>query len=131
MIEEALANSFWVVPLILALVQAVKITGFPNKYSPLVSLGIGVGLAFIVGESNTLSQTILSGVVYGLSASGLYSGVQATQKVALVKSGEVPLNQNNITDLTPQEIQEIKQKQMEKQQATQQQPQPQQPINRP
>lgn len=68
------------VPIIIAIVQAVKTTGYvPSKFAPLVSIIIGIGVSFIANhENNDLSQNLMHGVVYGLMASGLYSGVKTT-----------------------------------------------------
>jgi hypothetical protein len=68
-----------VVPIIIALVQAVKMLNIANKWMPLVSIGIGVLISFIANHAVAdLTHTILTGVMYGLSASGLYSGVKTT-----------------------------------------------------
>lgn len=68
-----------VVPIILAIIQALKMVGLPNKYAPIASIALGVIVGFIFRhETADLSQTILAGVTYGLSASGLYSGVKTT-----------------------------------------------------
>jgi hypothetical protein len=69
-----------VVPLILAIVQAIKLTGkVPNQYSPIVSIGVGIILAFLAhGTMTAVGSTVLSGVMYGLMASGLYSGIKTT-----------------------------------------------------
>lgn len=85
-IEGALTSAVAIVPIIVALVQVAKMVGLPSKYSPIVSLGAGVLISFLFGhETGDMSQTILSGVVYGLSASGLYSGIKTT---AHAKNGE-------------------------------------------
>lgn len=119
--SSALENSFWVVPLVVAIVQVFKMTGVSGKWSPLISLGVGIGLGFLVGEDHSIQNILLSGVIYGLSASGLYSGVQSTQKVSQVKSGQIPLSQADTSLLTKEEIIQIQQQQQEKQQAQQQQ----------
>jgi L-lactate permease len=70
-----------IVPIILAIVQALKLVGMPNKYSPLASIALGIIVGFIFRHDTAdLSQTILAGVTYGLSASGLYSGVKSTSE---------------------------------------------------
>lgn len=70
-----------IVPIILAIVQALKMIGMPNKYSPIASIGLGVIVGFIFRHDTAdLSQTILAGVTYGLSASGLYSGVKSSSE---------------------------------------------------
>ena len=121
--SSALENSFWVVPLVVAIVQVFKMTGVSGKWSPLISLGVGIGLGFLVGTDHSIQNILLSGVIYGLSASGLYSGVQTTQKVSQVKSGQIPLSQADTSLLTKEEIIKIQQQQEEKQQAQQQQQQ--------
>jgi len=127
----ALENSFWVVPLVVAIVQCFKIVGVSAKWSPLISLAIGVGVSFLISEDHTLQHILLSGVIYGLSASGLYSGVKSTQKISDVKSGEVPLEKADISKLTKEEIIEIKQKQQEQQAMQQAIQQEQSPIIKP
>jgi hypothetical protein len=70
-----------IVPIILAIIQALKMIGMPNKYSPIASIALGIIVGFIFRhETADLSQTILAGVTYGLSASGLYSGVKSTSE---------------------------------------------------
>jgi hypothetical protein len=62
-------------------IQALKMIGMPNKYSPIASIALGIIVGFIFRhEAADLSQTILAGVTYGLSASGLYSGVKSTSE---------------------------------------------------
>jgi hypothetical protein len=118
--SSALENSFWVVPLVVAIVQVFKMTGISGKWSPLISLAVGIGLSFLVAEDHTLQAILLSGVIYGLSASGLYSGVQSTQKVSQIKSGQIPLDQADTSLLSKEEILEIQKEQEAKQQAKQQ-----------
>lgn len=76
------ANAIVIVPIIIALVQAVKLTGYiPDHFSPLLSIVIGILIGWIGDHDNPdLTATLLSGVVYGLMASGLYSGIQTTMK---------------------------------------------------
>ena len=108
--ETILANSFWVVPLVVAIVQAIKMIGVASKFSPIISIGVGIGIAFLMAGEFTLSQTILHGVIYGLSASGLYSGISTTQKVRDVKSGEIPLDKVDKGLLNEKDLQQIQEK---------------------
>lgn len=80
LIDSLAVGAVAVVPIIVAIVQALKMTGkLPNKFAPLVSIAVGIGVGFIFRhETQDLSQTILAGVIYGLSASGLYSGIKTT-----------------------------------------------------
>lgn len=119
--SSALENSFWVVPLVVAIVQVFKMTGVSGKWSPLISLAVGVGLGFLVSEDHSLQYILLSGVIYGLSASGLYSGVLSTQKISDVKSGNIPLEQADKSKFTEEEILEIQQKQQGQQSQQRQQ----------
>jgi hypothetical protein len=65
------------VPVVLGLVQAVKVTfpRVPGNYWPAVTLvlavGFNLGLAAVLGTD--LGVSALVGLVTGLSASGLYS----------------------------------------------------------
>lgn len=71
-----------VVAVIIGLVSAAKTAGLPGQWSPLFSiiLGVVVDVAFksVLLGSVSLGFAILTGLVSGLSASGLYSGVKAT-----------------------------------------------------
>ena len=67
------------IPVVLGVVSALKTIGLPSKWSPLVSIGLSLVLAFFVGGL-TLFDVILQGLIVGLSASGLYSGTKTTIK---------------------------------------------------
>ena len=64
-----------IVPLIIGLTQAIKLLGLPSKFSALVSLAFGLVAAFLFPVA-LLRDTILFGLIAGLSASGLWSGVK-------------------------------------------------------
>lgn len=104
-------HGFWVIPLVVAIVQSIKMTGIATKFAPIISIGVGVGLAFLVNVDFTLPQQILSGVIYGLSASGLYSGVRVTQNVNDVKSGKIPLEKVDKDILNEKDLQAVQQNQ--------------------
>jgi hypothetical protein len=75
------ANAIVIVPIIIAIVQAVKMMPWvKDYYSPLISIAVGMIVGFLADRTNNadLGSTILHGVVYGLLASGLYSGVKTT-----------------------------------------------------
>jgi hypothetical protein len=78
------------IPLIIAIVQALKMVGLKTKFAPLVSLAVGILLAFIMdhGASLTIGESVLHGILYGLGASGLYSGTKATEIFANEKASE-------------------------------------------
>ena len=70
------------VPIILAVVQLFKMVGnggFMKKYAPFLSIGTGITVALLTGwDELPLHENILSGILYGLSASGLYSATKHT-----------------------------------------------------
>lgn len=68
------------VPIILALVQMVKMTGWLDaKYAPFVSIGFGILISFLLAhDSRDWSANILAGILFGLAASGLYSGIRSS-----------------------------------------------------
>lgn len=59
------------IPAIIALVEALKHSGMNSKYAPIIAILIGVGYGFALGDW-------MAGLVLGLAASGLYSGVKKT-----------------------------------------------------
>lgn len=62
------------------LVQVAKAMGLTKQYVPLCSVIIGVGLSFLAMPVVLLNiyQTAFVGLIVGLSAVGLYSGVKNT-----------------------------------------------------
>ena len=69
--------------------EVVKRLGLPSKYSPLVSLFVAIGLSFLA-ITDTMNNKILTGLLVGLSASGLYSWTNSTYKeITKPKVGEV------------------------------------------
>jgi len=75
-------NAIVVVPIVLALTQAIKLTGFiPDHFAPLVAIGVGIIVAWLGNGSDVpFSSTLLSGSIFGLISSGLYSGVKTTMQ---------------------------------------------------
>jgi hypothetical protein len=67
------------VPAIVALVNLAKSVGLPSKWSPVVAIFLGVALNVLVvlyGDTE-LFAAVARGVIYALSASGLYDLVPA------------------------------------------------------
>lgn len=64
-----------VVALILGIVEMSKRLGLPSKWSPVLSLVLGVAYSFTLGEG-AAAELIVEGIVLGLTASGLYSGTK-------------------------------------------------------
>lgn len=74
MLETATA-----IMLVVGITEAIKrATKLPTRYAPLLSLIVGTGIVFL-GDM-PLKETIVTGIVVGLSASGLYGGVKKTIK---------------------------------------------------
>jgi len=57
------------IPAIVALVEALKRSGMDSKYAPLVAIAVGIAFGLALGDW-------VGGLILGLSASGLYSGVK-------------------------------------------------------
>jgi hypothetical protein len=86
-----------VVPIIVAIVQLFKMVGngnFMTKYAPFLSVGAGILVAFLTNfDHMALHETFLAGILYGLSASGLYSGLKSS---AHIVKKEENINDNNL-----------------------------------
>lgn len=76
MLDETLLTS-----VVVGIVSAAKTVGFPAKFAPVLSLLLGVvaSVAFTPAEF-TIAESVFKGIVIGLTASGLYSGVKAMVK---------------------------------------------------
>jgi L-cystine uptake protein TcyP (sodium:dicarboxylate symporter family) len=71
-------NESILVPIIMAIVELAKGLGIPKKFSALLSVVIGIALGVFYLHPMDIKLGILEGVVYGLTASGLYSGAKNT-----------------------------------------------------
>jgi hypothetical protein len=74
------------VPIIVAITQALKATQWvKDKYIPFISIFIGVlvSIMFTNNFMQSLGATIMLGILYGLSASGLYSTIKVTQNAII------------------------------------------------
>jgi hypothetical protein len=100
-IAQAMTSAVAVVPIIVALVQVAKMLKVPNQYAPIVSIGVGILISFLFGGGITIGQNILSGILYGLSASGLYSGIKTTAHAN--KTDEPNVNGSNLLNSERQE----------------------------
>ena len=69
-----------IIPIIIGIVEVVKRAGLPVKFSPLVSVALGVifGILYV----QPLLDGIIIGLMVGLSATGLYSGSKNTFKTS-------------------------------------------------
>ena len=65
------------VPIVIGLVEAVKRAGMPSRYAPVLALFFGVSGAYLI--TGALSGVeVIQGVIAGLSAVGLWSGVKSS-----------------------------------------------------
>lgn len=71
-------NETVVVPIIMSIVQMAKGLGMPRKFSSLVAVIVGAILGVFFVEPHCFRTGLLKGIVYGLTASGLYSGTKNT-----------------------------------------------------
>jgi len=71
-------NESIIIPIIIAIVELAKGLGLPQKFSALVSVFIGIVIGVIYFYPIDIKYGIFQGVVFGLTASGLYSGTKNT-----------------------------------------------------
>lgn len=71
------------VPIILGLVELFKRTGFPDKWSPVLSVILGLLAGVYLLDTGSLSEGIVVGLALGLSATGLYSGTKNVKEGAM------------------------------------------------
>lgn len=65
------------VPVVMAITQGIKVYLVDSKWAFISSLVVGVALSFLV-PAPSVTATILQGVLMGLSASAVFTGVRAT-----------------------------------------------------
>ena len=71
-------NEAVIIPVIMSIVELVKGLGMPKKFSALIAVVVGALLGVFFIEPNSIRAGLLKGIVYGLTASGLYSGTKNT-----------------------------------------------------
>lgn len=71
-------NESILVPMIMSIVELAKGLGIPKKFSALLSVIIGIAIGIFYLHPMDIKLGIFEGVVYGLTASGLYSGAKNT-----------------------------------------------------
>ena len=79
MIQELSAFSVQfgvLIPVIMALVKAIKMTGLQSRFLPVVAVILGVLAGYFYIGQTTIG--VLMGIVAGLSAVGLHGGVKAS-----------------------------------------------------
>lgn len=71
-------NDTLIIPILVGLVEIAKKVGLSGKYSSILSLLLGIGLSLLLKGLSL--EAGIQGLVFGLSASGLYSGGKAMVK---------------------------------------------------
>lgn len=71
-------------PVIVALVALAKELGLPVKFSPILSIALGIAAIFIFGNVEW-REAVFQGIICGLAASGLYSGGKSFVEAAQAK----------------------------------------------
>lgn len=77
------------VPLIVGLVEVCKRAGLPERFAPLMSMALGLGLSLgymattVVGTGPSPMDAVVVGLALGLSASGLYSSSKTAVEAKL------------------------------------------------
>jgi L-cystine uptake protein TcyP (sodium:dicarboxylate symporter family) len=71
-------NESIIVPIIMSIVELSKGLGIPRKFSALLSVIIGIVIGIFYLHPMDIKLGIFEGIIYGLTASGLYSGTKNT-----------------------------------------------------
>lgn len=72
------------IPLIMGLVQALKLAGLPSGWAPLASLIVGLGGSIWFGQASgevMIQASVAQGLYVGLAASGFYSALDTGRRV--------------------------------------------------
>ncbi|WP_347548834.1 hypothetical protein ABFG93_15010 [Pseudalkalibacillus hwajinpoensis] len=69
-------------PVIIGVVHLFKMFGFPARFLPLLSIGIGIVMSYIYVEPENLKKAFLIGLWLGLCATGMHSGFKHTMNGA-------------------------------------------------
>jgi hypothetical protein len=85
-------------PIIVGLMQAIKMAGLPSRYAPLGSVVAGVALTGGLSGSEPIRDVILSGIAAGLTASGLYAGTKAMGGDSDGSDGATIINQTVVSN---------------------------------
>ncbi|MFS8652412.1 MAG: hypothetical protein FWJ66_10930 [Caldibacillus sp.] len=70
------------IPIITGLVGVFTQLGLRKKFAPIVSLVLGLLIGIFYVYPGDIKGGILVGIMLGLSATGLYSGVKNTKELA-------------------------------------------------
>jgi high-affinity Fe2+/Pb2+ permease len=71
-----------IIPIITVLVDVLKKAGLPAKFAPLTSFIIGIVFGIVFQNNGDIKNGIITGLIMGMSASGLYSGGKEVSRAA-------------------------------------------------
>ncbi|RBP46927.1 hypothetical protein [Garciella nitratireducens] len=66
------------IPVMVGLAKIAQMVMLPKKWTPIWNLAIGLVIAVVYVYPEDIKTSIMVGIMLGLSASGLYSGVKNT-----------------------------------------------------
>ncbi len=92
--EEFRVYGVALVPVIMGMVQLLKKSGMPKKYSPLASITLGILSGLFYMAPDDPRKAIFLGIVVGLTSVGLYSGTKNTMEEMSYNKGEKLLHKN-------------------------------------
>jgi Na+-transporting NADH:ubiquinone oxidoreductase subunit NqrE len=98
-LSNATLSATAIVPIIVALVQMFKMTTWvKDRFAPFLAVALGIFLAFLFSNDmgQNWSHIIFTGIIYGLSSSGLYSGIKTTSEA--IKMDRMKENQKKNLD---------------------------------
>lgn len=79
-------NEAIIIPVITAIIEIFKGLGLPKKFGAITALILGMLIGAFYLNHPLIKVRIFQGIIYGLSASGLYSGTKnAIEEVRMRK----------------------------------------------
>ena len=82
---EVFSKASLFVPIMIGFAKVAQMIFLPKKWTPVWNLVTGLIIAFLYIYPHELKTSLLVGVMLGLTASGLYSGVKNTTQAILKK----------------------------------------------
>lgn len=67
-----------IIPLLMGILEVFKKLGVSEKYVPVMSLILGIGIGIALFAAGDMKTGVVQGIYIGLSAVGLYSGTKNT-----------------------------------------------------
>lgn len=104
------AQSSYIVPLIVGLVQAALLIGLPRKWAPLLAAAFGVAAGIFYLDPGNYTAGVLDGLALGLGAVGLVSTAQhvplAFKSLGKKKPAPAPAATGSVTETQPAQQQQ-------------------------